>query len=120
MWQLTKVRPKLGKAYAQPQVSRGKTKTGGSLYIITAQQRQNQDTGKPEHNHSSEEERPRPGEDYGQTQPRKGKTGTIGSLNTTTPQQKQNQGQEEPIHNHSQSKAIPRPGEATWKLHMTL
>ena len=64
---------------------KGKTKTGGSLCITTAQQREEQDPGRLEK----------------KTQPSKGKTKTKKSLCITTALQKQDKDLGKPEHNHS-------------------
>ena len=68
-----KAKPKLGEACTQPQPTKGKTKTGGSLCTTTAQKRQHQDLGEPENNHSPAKAKPRPREVYAKPQLSKGK-----------------------------------------------
>ena len=101
-----KARPRPGKACEQPQPSKGKTKIGGSLFITTAQQRQDrnlgslikttaqqsqdQDQEKPVHTNSPAKARPRPREAWAKPKSGKNKTKTGRSLYTTTAQQRHN------------------------------
>ena len=97
---LANERLRTGETHSQPDRRKGMKKTRGNLCRTIAQQKQDQDRGKPVQNHSKGNARLRPREACAKTHPSKW----------------QDKDQGKPIYNHSHAKALPRPGEAWVKL----